>query len=107
MLLDIAIVLLFISLCISFYAIYNLLGKVEAYEDAIEEYSTAIDIQTKYLQDISNTITIGRDHINKIDERGIFQADDEVGTFFEAIKVIQDNLNKYAQEVDNAEKKEE
>ena len=42
-----------------------------------------------------------------LDSKGIYQADDEVGTFFEAIKVIQENLNLYAQEVENAEKKEE
>jgi len=92
--------LLFISLCVCSYAIYNLLRKVEAYEDAIE-------IQTRYLQDISTTITEGKRHIDMIDAKGIFQADDEVGTFFDAIKVIQENLNRYAQEVDNAEKKEE
>jgi len=89
--------LLFICLVLSFYGIYNLLRKVEAYEDAVE-------IQTRYLQDIATTISKGKEHINMLDERGIFQADDEVGTFFEAIKVIQQNLNRYAQEVDNAEK---
>ena len=92
--------LLFICLVLSFYGIYNLLRKVEAYEDAVE-------IQTRYLQDIATTISKGKEHINMLDERGIFQADDEVGTFFEAIKVIQENLNLYAQEVENAEKKEE
>lgn len=91
--------LLFICLVLSFYGIYNLLRKVEAYEDAIE-------IQTKYLQNIATTISKGKEHINMLDERGIFQADDEVGTFFEAIKVIQENLNLYAQEVENAQKKE-
>jgi len=91
--------LLFICLVLSFYGIYNLLRKVEAYEDAIE-------IQTKYLQNIATIISKGKEHINMLDERGIFQADDEVGTFFEAIKVIQENLNLYAQEVENAQKKE-
>jgi len=88
---------LFICLVLSFYGIYNLLRKVEAYEDAVE-------IQTRYLQNIATTISKGKEHVNMLDERGIFQADDEVGTFFEAIKVIQENLNQYAQEVDDAEK---
>ena len=95
--LELIVGLLFICLVLSFYGIYNLLRKVEAYEDAVE-------IQTRYLQNIAATISKGKEHINMLDERGIFQADDEVGTFFEAIKVIQENLNQYAQEVDDAEK---
>lgn len=95
--LELTVGLLFICLVLSFYGIYNLLRKVEAYEDAVE-------IQTRYLQNIATTISKGKEHVNMLDERGIFQADDEVGTFFEAIKVIQENLNQYAQEVDDAEK---
>ena len=100
MLLEIALILLFICLSLSLYGVYNLLRKVEAYEDAVE-------IQTRYLQEISTTIMEGKRHIEMLDSKGIYQADDEVGTFFEAIKVIQDNLNLYAQEVENDEKKEE
>jgi len=100
MLLEIALILLFICLSLSIYGIYNLLRKVEAYEDAVE-------IQTRYLQEISTAILEGKRHIEMLDSKGIYQADDEVGTFFEAIKVIQENLNLYAQEVENAEKKEE
>ena len=100
MVLEIALILLFICLSLSIYGIYNLLRKVEAYEDAVE-------IQTRYLQEISTAIMGGKRHIEMLDSKGIYQADDEVGTFFEAIKVIQENLNLYAQEVENAEKKEE
>ena len=100
MVLEIALISLFICLSLSIYGIYNLLRKVEAYEDAVE-------IQTRYLQEISTAIMEGKRHIEMLDSKGIYQADDEVGTFFEAIKVIQENLNLYAQEVENAEKKEE
>ena len=100
MALEIALISLFICLSLSIYGIYNLLRKVEAYEDAVE-------IQTRYLQEISTAIMEGKRHIEMLDSKGIYQADDEVGTFFEAIKVIQENLNLYAQEVENAEKKEE
>ena len=41
MLLEIALILLFICLSLSLYGVYNLLRKVEAYEDAVE-------IQTRY-----------------------------------------------------------
>lgn len=100
MLLEVLLVTLFICLSASIYTAFNLLKKLEAHEDILE-------IQDKYLLNISNTILDGKKHIDMLDQRGIFQADDEVGVFFDAIKVIQDNLNLYIRDVDNAEKKEE
>jgi hypothetical protein len=62
--------------------------KVEKYEDV------TID-QTKYLQNISNIINESNKKLNKLDERGVFQSDDEVGFFFKEIKTIQKDLNRY------------
>jgi hypothetical protein len=62
--------------------------KVEKYEDV------TID-QTKYLQNISNIIKESNKKLNKLDERGVFQSDDEVGFFFKEIKTIQKDLNRY------------
>ena len=57
------------------YLIYNLLRKVEKYEDVTLD-------QTKYLQNISNIIAESQQHLSKLDENGVFQSDDEVGEFF-------------------------
>ncbi len=100
MFLEVLSVTLFIILSISIYIIVNLMKKLEAHEDVLE-------IQDKYLLSISTAIIEGKKHIDTLDQRGIFQADDEVGVFFDAIKVVQDNLNLYIRDVDNAEKKEE
>ena len=70
------------------YIIRNLLLKVEKYEDV------TID-QTQYLQNISNLIGDSKKHLSKLDERGVFQSDDEVGLFFESMKTIQEELDRY------------
>jgi len=77
-----------ILIAISLYAIRNLLLKVERYEDVLQD-------QTKYLQNISNSIREGSEHLKTLDEKGVFQSDDEVGQFFEQMKYVQDELNRY------------
>lgn len=84
----IAIIILSILLLISLVAIRNLLLKVEKYEDV------TID-QVKYLQNISNIVTNANEKIKEVDSKGIFQGEDEVGFFFEALKSIQEELNVY------------
>jgi len=70
------------------YLIYNLLRKVEKYEDVTLD-------QTKYLQNISNIIAESQQHLSKLDENGVFQSDDEVGEFFKQMQAIQTELDKY------------
>ena len=70
------------------YIIFNLLRKVEKYEDVVQD-------QTQYLQNISNAVGEGQKHLKNLDEKGVFQSDDEVGYFFEQMKYVQDELNRY------------
>jgi uncharacterized membrane protein (DUF106 family) len=70
------------------YIIRNLLIQVEKYEDITVD-------QTQYLQRISNLIGDSKKHLQKLDEKGTFQSDDEVGTFFTAMKNVQKELDKY------------
>ena len=69
-------------------AVRNLLIKVEKYEDVTLD-------QTKYLQNISNLILHSQKHLQSLDERGVFQSDDEVGYFFEQMKNVQKELDRY------------
>jgi len=69
-------------------ALRNLLVKVEKYEDVVED-------QVKYLQNISNLIAESQAHIKSLDDRGIFESDDEVGAFFSRIKEVQKELDRY------------
>ena len=83
-----AIIFLFISLVVSLVAIRNLLVKVEKYEDITVD-------QTKYLQNISNLIVDSQKHLKSLDEKGVFQSDDEVGYFFEQMQNVQKELDRY------------
>ena len=84
----VTIIILSIIIVILGIAIRNLLLKNEKYEDIVRD-------QTQYLQNISNAIGEGQKHLNNLDERGVFQSDDEVGYFFEQMKYVQDELNRY------------
>jgi len=70
------------------YLVRNLLLKNEKYEDVVRD-------QTQYLQNISNAIGEGQKHLVNLDEKGVFQSDDEVGYYFEQLKYVQDELNRY------------
>jgi len=79
---------LVVILLVFIYILRNLLKKVEKYEDVVQD-------QVQYLQNISNAVGEGQKHLEKLDERGVFQSDDEVGYFFEQMKYVQDELNRY------------
>lgn len=70
------------------YIIRNLLVKIEKYEDITGD-------QTQYLQNISNAVGESKKHLKSLDEKGTFQSDDEVGYFFEQMKNIQTELDRY------------
>ena len=84
----VTIIILSILIIILGVALRNLLIKVEKYEDVTVN-------QTSYLQNISNPITDSQTHLKSLDERGVFKSDDEVGYFFEQLKKVQEELNRY------------
>ena len=70
------------------YITYNLLRKVENYQDITNN-------QSEYLVKVSSLIVDTQKHLNNLDERGVFKSDDEVGYFFNQMKKVQDELNRY------------
>ena len=77
----ILIILLTLSISISFVAIRNLIKKNEMMEDFINKQSDAIAACDTRLK--------------QIDQKGVFYADDEIGWFFEEVKKIQEALNEF------------
>ena len=77
----ILVILLTLSISISFVAIRNLIKKNEAMEDFINKQSDAIAACDARLKEI--------------DQKGVFYADDEIGWFFEEVKKIQEALNEF------------
>jgi len=83
------IISILVALLVIFsYIIYNLLVKVEKYEDITQD-------QVRYLQNISDTIGESKRHLQNLDDKGVFQSDDEVGEFFNQMKEVQEQLNDY------------
>ena len=71
------IISLLLSLCI--YVIFNLLKKLEKYEDQFEEYQDFIQSET-----IRNQALL--EALRQIDQRQMFEKDDDVGSIFYQIK---------------------
>jgi hypothetical protein len=80
-------ILIFIIL-VCFYIIWNLNKKVVKAEEIIES-------QIEYLRKVSLTIQESNVYINQLDEKGHLRADDEIGTFFDFMKEIQDIINSF------------
>jgi hypothetical protein len=81
------IILSLIVVALGFTTI-NLLRKNEKQEDILLGY-------LKYLDNISRIIEVSNEKIKKIDIKGSFEGDDEVGFFFKNIKQIQEILNDF------------
>ena len=75
------------TLIIFIYILRNLLIKVEKYEDEVVKLQDT-------LSTIQNTLADSKKHLNQLDERGVFESDDEVGYFFEQLKIVQDELDR-------------
>ena len=70
------------------YFTWNLMKKVERYED-IAQY------QQNYIDNISTIIGESEKRLQEVDQRGTFKSDDEVGFFFNTIKEIQRILDQF------------
>ena len=80
-------ILSFIVLILGFTT-FNLLKKNERAEDIVVGYLL-------YLDKISRVIEIADKRVKKIDIKGSFESDDEIGFFFKQIKQIQEILNDF------------
>lgn len=88
MITTIVITVLSVLVVILGFTTINLLRKNERAEDIVVGYLV-------YLEKISKVIEISDEKLKKIDYKGSFRSDDEVGFFFEQIKKIQDILNDF------------
>ena len=71
------------------YTTFNLLRKNEKAEDIIVS-------QDEFIKSISSQIEKSQKRLDKIDEKGSFKSDDEIGWFFNEVKIIQNELDKFS-----------
>jgi len=84
----ITISILGVGVVILGFTTLNLLRKNEKQEDILTGYIT-------YLDQLSRMIEISDEKLKKIDERGIFKNDDEIGFMYEQIKELQRILSNF------------
>lgn len=82
------IIILVISVVVLGFTTWNLLRKTEKQEDIILQYND-------YITEFNKQIDIADERLKKIDEKGTFKSDDEIGWFFKQIKVIQDGITRF------------
>ena len=81
-------IILAVVITTSFFIIRNLTLKNEKQEDLIKQYEDFIIKQ-------SEAITACDQRLKKVDDKGVFQADDEIGWMFKEILKIQEALNEF------------
>lgn len=82
------VVVLSLAICVLGFTTWNLLRKNEKQEDVLAEY-------LKYLDSLSKIIEHSAKRLQKIDDKGTFKSDDEIGWFFQEILTIQSRLNNF------------
>jgi predicted RND superfamily exporter protein len=77
------------------FTTFNLLRKTERYEDELNKRQDAIISYQEYINGLGSTVEFMTKRIDEIDSRGTFKSDDEVGFFFERLKMLNDMLKPY------------
>lgn len=73
---------------ISIFVIFNLLRKLEKYEDSLQEYQEFIETETKRNEALLEAL-------RQIDSRQMFEKDDDVGSIFYQIKETIERFKKF------------
>ncbi len=87
----ITIILLSLALLGSLYANFNLLKNYEQSEEYVENLES-------WVNRFSKTITDMNTQLKKIDSKGSFESDDEVGYFYKELKTIIYQLNELGED---------
>ena len=83
MIVDILLVIFIIADVVGCYIIWNLMKKTELLETWMEDFSDRVAQVQQELSDIDST--------------GHFEADDEIGSIFEGIKDVINDLNNFVE----------
>ena len=73
---------------VSFFIIRNLIKKTEQLDSILNNYEEFISKQ-------SEAIEVCSQRLNKVDDKGIFRSDDEIGWIFKEFLKIQEALNEF------------
>jgi hypothetical protein len=77
------------------FTTFNLLRKVEQSEDELKRRQDAIISYQEYINGLGSTVEFMTKRIDEVDAKGTVKSDDEVGFFFERLKMLNDMLRPY------------
>ena len=89
------IIILSVAVVILGFTTFNLLKKVERYEDELTKRQEAIISYQDYINGLGSTIEFMTKRIDEIDAKGTFSSDDEVGFFFNRLKMLNEMIRPY------------
>ena len=89
------VIILSLLVVVMGFTTFNLLRKVERYEDELNKRQDAIISYQEYINGLGSTVEFINKRMGEIDAKGTFQSDDEVGFFFERLKMLNDMLRPY------------
>tara|TARA_R110000803_G_scaffold190464_1_gene253036 strand:+ start:21 stop:290 length:270 start_codon:yes stop_codon:yes gene_type:complete len=73
---------------VSFFVIRNLMKKTEQLDSILNNYEEFISKQSEAIEACDAKL-------KKVDDKGIFRSDDEIGWMFDEIKKVQEALNEF------------
>ena len=88
MILEIIIIILGLLVVIFGYTTFNLLRKNEKAEESIQS-------QPVFINKVEEQAIFTEKRLEQIDKKGTFKSDDEIGWFFNEIKVLQKGLSQF------------
>ena len=89
------VIILSLTVVVLGFTTFNLLKKTERYEDELNKRQDAIISYQEYVNGLGSTVEFMNKRIKEIDAKGTFSSDDEVGFFFERLKMLNDMLRPY------------
>ena len=94
MILIVSIIILSLIVVTFGFTTFNLLKKNEKAEDIIIS-------QQHFINKVDEHVTFSEKRLKQIDKAGTFKSDDEIGWFFNEIKVLQKGLSQFKTNPDN------
>ena len=91
----ILIIILLVVVVVLGFTTFNLLRKVEQSEDELKRRQDAIISYQEYINGLGSTVEFMTKRIDEVDAKGTFKSDDEVGFFFERLKMLNEMIRPY------------
>lgn len=67
----------------------------KASNEVIAQQKETIELYEKWMANLNLLIHVGEQNVREVDEKGVFDSEDDLGVWFKAIKDMQEAINKF------------